>query len=323
MFSALLLTFFVLVGSGCTENKLSDPQPSTNAPRGGEIEDAPSEAPFIIRHPEGIWTFNVISSRFWLRKPDELPKPTSQTYKSPDEPAASDDMLFSVRSDGSNYYGFPYLRVRVIRPSASNTTPLDFVLGDIRPFEAAGYPLSVSTTEIGDVILHHYARGQNELVFVTHRQGFIITIEHPFADDPQNFMNDVVSLVRGFETLPEQKAHVLISLKEPSSTETILDGTYPASCSPAPWDEGVSGAFRASFDGYELDVEENPDPGVLTLSYARGITLHTPTGMRYGKIWDSSTHLSKDENGILVRARLESQYSQGSSLDLEARFTCT
>jgi hypothetical protein len=100
-----------------------------------------------------------------------------------------------------------------------------------------------------------------------------------------------------------------------------LQGTFRASCL-TPWAKDVPGTYEAAFNNYTLRIEENPPAGINTLSYARGIVLYTPNGTRYGKVWDTSTKLSKDERGIHVQARLDSQYSAQPPIDIDVRIFC-
>ncbi|MBP9710537.1 hypothetical protein KBD61_05975 [Patescibacteria group bacterium] len=104
--------------------------------------------------------------------------------------------------------------------------------------------------------------------------------------------------------------------------EETLQGTFRASCQ-APWTRDVPGTYEATFNDYTLRIEENPPAGINTLSYARGIVLYTPNGTRYGKVWDTSTKLSKDERGVHVQARLDSQYPARSPIDIDVRIFCT
>jgi len=89
-----------------------------------------------------------------------------------------------------------------------------------------------------------------------------------------------------------------------------------------PWDGNVAATYEATFDGYNLRVEENPSALGPTLSYARGIVLYTPGGDRYARAWDASTTLLKDDHGIQIRARLDPSIPGGAPVDLDARFFC-
>lgn len=100
-----------------------------------------------------------------------------------------------------------------------------------------------------------------------------------------------------------------------------LQGTFRASCQ-APWAKDAPGTYETTFNGYTLRIEENPPAGINTLSYARGITLYAPNGTRYGKVWDASTKSSKDDRGIHVQARLDSQYPAQSPIDIDVRIFC-
>lgn len=202
IFNAILLSLCLLLGGGCTESAPPAAHRPPEIPHAGGAVDVLSGPPFTVRHPNGIWVFNVTSSQFWLREPDELPKRTPREFKFLDEPSTSDDYLFSVRTDGSGYYGFPYLKVRVIRSMTSSTAPIDYVLGDVHLFQTAGYPTPMGTLQHGDVLLRYYQRSNNELIFLTYRHGFVIIIKCPLPDEPQRYLEDIASLVRGFEVLP-------------------------------------------------------------------------------------------------------------------------
>ena len=169
--------------------------------RTGQHVDASTSTDFIVRHPSGFWIVRVPSSRFWLREPDELPAPTPADAKYRGEPASSDDFTFSVRDEGSHYYGFPYLRVRIARPENASA-PVTYVLGDVQDFQRSGYPVQLETLRNGPTMFRHYQRGPNEDVFVTARFGYVLIFSAYPGSDLTTVLADSAMIVRGFEVLP-------------------------------------------------------------------------------------------------------------------------